>query len=328
MGAGANTSYATLASTTLANFANEIFDNVITNNALANELKKSGNIKVVSGGAKFTHPVYYNKNNSFGAIAKYGTVPTDLQDPLTRAEYEIKVLAGSVVYSLVEEAMNAGNKEKLIDYLETLKMDAETSMGELLGDQLFKPAGSTGANDFDSIPEIIANSASTQTINVGGLNSESSGGAAFWQNYAYTTAVGTFNSTQLGITAFEAAVNGATFGRQGPTIGITTKTIFGLYSVGLTANIRYTDTSRADAGFKNLLFATIPIMFDDNVAAYYAYFIDTNALKLQVLAQGNMKITPYVQAYSQLMSRALLYMLANLTCGSRRTQAVVTNITG
>lgn len=322
-----NTNYATLASTTLANFANEIFDNVITNNALANELKKSGNIKVVSGGTSFTHPVYYNKNNTFAAIGKYGTIPTDLQDPLTRAEYGIKVLAGSVVYSLVEEAMNAGDKEKLIDYLETLKMDAESSMSELLGDQLFKAAGATGDDDFDSIPEIIANSASTQTINVGGINSSSSGGT-FWRNYAYTTAVTAFNTSSAGLTAFESCVNGATFGRQGPTIGITTKAIFQLYSIGLTANIRYSDTSRADAGFKNLLFATIPIMFDDNVAANYAYFIDTNSLKLQVLSQGNLKITPYVQSYSQLMARALLYLLANLTCGSRRTQAVASSISG
>ena len=132
-----NTNYATLATTTLSHFANEIFDNVITNNAALNQLKKAGNIKVVSGGREFTHPVYYQKNSTFAAISKYGTIPTDLQDPVTRAKYDIKVIAGSVVYSMVEEAMNAGNKEKLIDYVETLKMDAETAMSELLGDQMF-----------------------------------------------------------------------------------------------------------------------------------------------------------------------------------------------
>ena len=45
-----NTNYATLATTTLSHFANEIFDNVITNNAALNQLKKAGNIKVVKIG--------------------------------------------------------------------------------------------------------------------------------------------------------------------------------------------------------------------------------------------------------------------------------------
>lgn len=325
MGTG-NTSYATLASTTLANFANEIFDNVVTNNALLNELQKAGNIKVVSGGTKFNHPVYYSKNNTFGAISKYGTIATDLQDPLTRAEYDIKVLAGSVVYSLVEEAMNAGDKEKLIDYLETLKMDAQTSMSELMGDQIFKVEASLESDDFDSIPKLInVSGSSTAQSNVGGINASSSG-CSYWRNFALTSICSSFLTSNSGIIHMGTAVDSATFGRQGPTIGITTKLIFSLYNTALTANVRYTDTERANGGFTNLLFRTIPIMFDDNCPANQLYFIDTNAIKLQVLSQGNMKITPYVQAYSQLMARALLYFLGNLTCGSRRTNAVCTNI--
>lgn len=321
-----NSSYASLATTTLANHSNEIFDNVITNNALLNELKKGGNIKVVAGGSSFTHPVYYSKNNTFNAIGKFGTIPTGLQDPLTRAEYAIKVLAGSVAYSLVEEAMNAGNKEKLIDMLDTLKMDAETSMSELMGDQLFKAEASLGSDDFDSIPKIIANSASTQTSSVGSIDS-SAAGQDYWRNYAYTTAVTAFNTSSAGLVAFDSCLNGATFGRQGPTIIITTKAIFQLYNIGLQANARYTSMEKADGGFRNLYYVTLPVLFDDNVATGYAYFIDTKSLKLQVLTRGNMAMTPEAQAYNQLVARILMYFLGNLTCGSRRTQAVCSSIT-
>lgn len=327
MAGSGHSSYATLASVTLANHANKIFDNVLTNNAALNELKRNGNILVVSGGSQFTHPVYYQKNNSFASMSKYGTIATDLQDPLTRAVYDIKVLAGSVVYSLVDEAMNAGDKQKLIDYLDAIEMDAQTSMSELMGDQIMQADASIGSNDFDSIPRIISDSPTTQTCNVGGIDS-STDTSTFWQNYAYTTAITSFSANNAGINAFDTAYFGAQYGRQGPTFGITTKALLTLYNNYLTPNVRYSDTERANAGFKNLMYATMPIMPDDNCAANHCYFIDGKSLRLQVLAKGNLKMTSFTQAYSQLMERALLYILGNLTCGSRRTNAVITAISG
>lgn len=320
-----NTSFATLATTTLSNFANDIFDAVVTNNAALNELKKAGNIKIVKGGKTFTHPVFYAANSTFAAIDKFGTIPTDMQDPLTRAEYNVKVVAGSVVYNLVEEAMNAGDKEKLIDYVEALKMVAETSMSEILGDQIMKAEASVGANDFDSIPYIISNSPSAQTVTVGGISTSNTN--SYWQNYAYTTAVSAFNTSNAGLIAMDTALNGATFGTQGPTFVITTKAVFSLYMLSMTPNIRYTNTDRAANGIKNLYYTTLPVMFDDNCPAYHMYMIDGNSLKLQVLSQGNMKMTPGQPSFSQLMVRHLLYFLGNLTCGSRRTNAVVSAIT-
>jgi len=320
-----NTSYATLATTTLQNFSNEIFDNVITNNAALNELKKAGNIKVVKGGRQFLHPVFYAQNSTFAAIDKYGTVPTDMMDPLTRSQWDIKVVAGSVVYNLVEEAMNAGDKEKLIDYVESLKMVAEVSMGEVLGDQVFKAEASVGSNDFDSIPYIISDSPSAQTVSVGGIDSSSTG-CVYWRNQIYTTAVTAFNTSNAGLNAMDTLLNNATFGTQGPTFIVTTKAVFTLYMLSMTPNIRYTNTDRAANGIKNLYYTTLPVMFDDNCAASHMYMVDGNSLKLQVLEQGNMKMTPGQPSYSQLMVRHLLYMLGNLTCGSRRTNGVITNI--
>ena len=317
-----NTSYATLATTTLDNYANEIFDAVVTNNATLNMLKKAGNIKVSSGGTAFTHPVYYQKNNTFGAISKYGTIPTDLQDPVTRAKYEIKVLAGSCVYSMVEEAMNAGNKEKMIDYVETLKMDAETSMSELMGDQLFTLESAIGADDMDSIDFIISSDASVSTANCGAISAYSAAGADFWEPYMHSTTSFSSAGSNGGLESMDQVINNSTFGRQGPTFVITTAAMFTYYGALLQANVRYSQANLegGNAGFRNLMYANIPVMIDTNCTANTMYFIDGNALKLQVLSQGNMKITSMQQAYSQLMGRAILYLLGNLTCGSRRTQ--------
>ena len=100
--------------------------------------------------------------------------------------------------------------------------------------------------------------------------------------------------------------------------------------LSLTALERYAsvDKETGNRGFKKLQYATIPIMIDDNCPANHLYMIDGNSLKLQVLKQGNMKMTSFQQAYSQLMARSILYILGNLTCGSRRTNAVISSITG
>ena len=58
------------------------------------------------------------------------------------------------------------------------------------------------------------------------------------------------------------------------------------------------------------------------------YAIDTESLWLQVLARGNMKITPFQPSHNQLSQTAIMYLFGNLTTGSRRTNSVATDITG
>ena len=325
--AAGNTNYTNLTATTLANFANDIFDGIIKNNAALSQLKKAGNIKEVGGGTKFSHPVLYTSNTTFGAIGKNGTIATDLQDPLTRAEYNIKVLAGSVAWNLVDEAMNSGDKEKLIDLVESIKYQAESTMSNLMGAQVMQAQSAVGANDFDSIPYIISSTASTDTVAVGGIDSSATA-QTFWRPYVYSTSVSAFNTSNAGLTAMETVLTNATFGNQGPTFIITTKAIFMLYMLALTPNVRYTKLDSGDAAFQNLLYATLPVFFDDNAPASQMFFVDGNSLKLQVLSQGNMKMTASQPAYNQLQARSLLYFLGDITCGSRRTQGVITTITG
>lgn len=317
-----NTSYTKAITLTLQHHGDEIFDAVTTNNALCYMLKQRGNIKVVSGGRTFTHPVFYKQNTSFKSYDKLGTISTPLMDDITRAEYPIKIIAGSLVMSTLDEAQNAGDKQKLIDLIKETRMAAEISMSEVLGDQVFKDG--TAANDFDGIQHLINETPAGQS-DVGGIDATSN---TYWQNYSYGTAVTAFNTSQGGLTAFNDVLNNTTYGRQGPRAVITTKAIYQLYELGLTSNIRYVTTELADAGFRHLAYATMPVLFDDNCPSGNAYFIDLDQLWLQVLSRGNMKITGFEQSHNQLSRIALMYLFGNLTTGSRRTNGVIDSITG
>lgn len=317
-----NTNYTTLITTTLQDHGRQIFDAVSTNNALFFMLNKAGNIKVRPGGRTFTHPIIYATNPSFAMYNKMDAISLNLTDNITRAEYNVKVAAGSIALSTIDLAMNAGDREKLLDLADEKRLEAEISMGELMGDQAFKDGSDT--KDFGGLQFLIHETPSSQT-DVGGINASAN---TYWQNYTDNTTVSAFNTSNTGLTAWNTALNGTTYGRQGPKAVFTTKAIYGLYEIGLTSNIRYARTDLADAGFRHLQYTTMPVLFDDNCPAQNTYFVDTDTLWLQVLAQANMKVTQFQMQTDQLASSALMYIAGNITTGSRRTQGVINATSG
>ena len=319
-----NTSFTKLITTTLQNLPSEVFDAVSTNNALLYMLQKRGNLKIVSGGRSFTHPIFHTQHASFASYGRLDTIVTAIEDDLTRAEYPIKTIAGSVVLSLLDLAMNAGQREKLLDLAEETLQRAKISMGEIMGDQVFKDG--TAVNDFDGLQHLINISPSTQT-DVGGINPSTTGNT-FWRNQVDTATITAFNTSSEGLTAMNSMLNSCTFGRQGPRLVVMTKTVYGLYEIGLTSNMRYVTTELADAGFRHLAYTTLPVVFDDNCPSHYIYFVDTDNLYLQVLSQGNFEITDFERSHNQLTKTALMYLFGNLTAGSRRTQGVASGSDG
>lgn len=317
----ANSSYTAAITRTLAKHGTEIFDAVSTNNALLWLLKQAGNIKVSSGGRVFTHPIIYGTNSSFQMRTKYQTISTPDPDILTRAEYSQKIADGSIVLSWLEEAQNTG-KEALIKLAAEKKQEAIISMGELLGDQVFND-GSV-AEDFGGLQQLIHILPATQGA-VGGITTSS---YTYWQNKTETTATAAFNTSSAGLKIMDTLLLDCTFGRLGPKVIITTKAIWSLYQVGQAANIRYAHANLADAGFRSLDYAGLPILFDDNCPAGRMYMIDTDSLWLQVLKGGNNQLTDFKASSNQLTDVALMYLFGNMTCGSRRTQGVATGITG
>ena len=320
-----NSNFTTLLTTTLSNLPSDIFDNVVTNNALLYLLKKKENVKIVSGGHQFTQPLIFAANSTFGVIGKYDPIPTTVQENATRSQWPVKIVAGSVAISDLEISMNSGDREKLIDLAEEKIMEAEIGMSEIMGDQVFNT--SFGANELDSLPKIISTTVSTDTNSVGGIDSSATG-QTYWRNYVYSTAVSAFGTSQAGLNAMDTTLNAATFGRMGPTAIITTKAVFTLYQLALTTNARYSSMEIGDAGFKTLQYATLPVMFDDNCPSGRMYFVDTNSLRLQILSKGNNKKTELLQSHTQLLKLMLMNTYCNITCGSRRTQAVIASITG
>ena len=314
-----NTSYTRLITTTLQSHGTEIFDAVSTNNALFYMLNKRGNIKLSPGGRVFTHPIYYNQNTSFKSYAKLGTIDTPLMDDVTRAEYPIKAVAGSLVLSIMEEAMNAGNKEQLIKMAKEVQEAGKISMSEVMGDQVWK--NGTLANDLDGLQYLIPDTPSTPT-GIGGIDSSAN---SYWRAQLGTN-VAAFNTSNEGVTNMNSLLLACTFGSQGPTAVFTTKAIYALYELSMTASIRYLQTELGDTKFRHLAYATMPVLFDDNCPSGHLYMVDLNSLWLQILARGNFRVTGFKESINQLTRIALMYVFCNLTTGSLRTNGLIPSV--
>lgn len=312
------TTWNAVATRTNPNYGDEIFDGISTNNSLVWMLRQAGNIKVVDGGRTFSHPLIYAVNSSFGARAALTTIPTPDPDVITRSEWNIRTISGSITLSTLDQATNQG-KSAIINYLEEKRQEATISMTEILGDQLVSGTGT--APDWDSLSTIIS---TTNTTTVGGI----AGSDASWQNYSNTTGTAAFNTGNAGLTLMDNGLLNTAFGSRGPRAIFTTKAVWNLYYLSQTGAIRYYNEELADAGFKHLNFSTLPVLWDDNIAAGRMYFVDTDALWLQVLSKGNLVTTEFRPATNQLSDVALMYIFGNLTTGSRRTQGVLSAITG
>jgi len=312
----ANVNYNAQQSRTQPDFGDEVFDGISTNNALVWVLRQKGNIKISEGGRTFTHPLLYALNSSFAARAHDATIPTPDPQTHTHSEWTPAVIDGSITLFKIHQAMNQG-KSVILRYLEEKKQSAIVSMTEIMGDQLVDGTGT--APDWDSLETIIS---TTNTTTVGGI----AGSDASWQNYSAAIA-GAFNTSNNGITAIDTAIRGTTFGKMSPTVLIGTSAVYGFYYISQAGNIRYYNEDLADAGFEHLNFGRRPVLWDDNIDTGLLYGVDTNSLWLQVLKQGNLVTTEFKGSINQLSDVALMYLFGQLTCGSRRTQFVVTGIT-
>ena len=310
------TGWTAQASRTNPSFGDEVFDGISTNNALVWVLRQQGNIKVTEGGRTFTHPLHYALNTSFAARAHDATIPTPDPQTHTHSEWNVRVIDGSITLFKLHQAMNQG-KAVILKYLEEKKQSAIVSITEILGDQLVDGTGTDPS--WDSVETIAS---STNTTTVGGI----AGSDASWQNYSAATG-GAFNASNNGITAWDLAVRGTTFGNQSPTVIFTTSAVFGLYYISQAGNIRYYNEELADAHFEHLNFGRRPVLWDDNIDTGITNFINTRSLWLQVLRQGNLVTTEFVPSSNQLSDVALMYLFGNLTTGNRRTQGVVTGQT-
>lgn len=305
----ANANFDAILTTTLANYRDQLTDNVFTARPLTNHLMSKGRIRMLNGGSKIIEPLVHGLNDTVAAYAGYDTIALTPQTGISAAEFDWKQYAASIAISGIEEAKNNGEQE-VINLLEAKIMQAEESMREGFNQMFF--ASAAGANDWNGLGNLIE-SGNT----VGGINSATAGNE-FWRSYEDNTAA------VLSLAQMNKAYNSASVGNDHPDMVLTTQALYEKYESLLQPQLRYTDTKTADAGFQNLLFKASPVVFDQHCPADVMYFINSKYISLVGHSGKWFDNTAFVRPENMDARYALILCYGNLTIRNRKRQAKLT----
>lgn len=306
-----NTSFDSLLSTTLANYRDQMTDNIFTARPLTNYLMDKGRIRMLDGGTKIVEPLVYGLNGTVGSYSGYDTISLTAQEGMSAAEYDWKQYAASIAISGIEEAKNNG-EAAIINLLEAKIMQAEESMREGFNQMFFADGTGNSGKDWNGLGNIVE-AAGT----VGGIN-RATAGNEFWQSYEENTA------GALTLADMATAYNSVSVGNDHPDMVLTTQTLFEKYESLLQPQLRYTDAKTADAGFQNLLFKSAPVTYDVHCTAGVVYFLNSKYLTLVGHSGKWFEQTDFVRPENLDARYALIMCYGNLTCRNAAKQGKLT----
>ena len=304
-----NPNFDLLLSTTLANYRDQLTDNVFSDRVLTNHLMQKGRIRMLNGGTKIVEPLIYGQNTTVASYSGYDSIALTAQTGITAAEYEWKQYAASIAISGIEEAKNNGEQE-IINLLEAKIMQAEESMREGFNTMFYSDGTGNSSKDWNGLGNLIE-SGNT----VGGIDSSTN---AYWQSYEENTA------TALTLGQMGTAYNSISVGNDHPDMILTSQTLFEKYEGLLQPQLRYTDTKTANSGFQNLLFKAAPVVYDAAAPAGTMFFINSKYLTLVGHSGKWFTQTAFVRPEDLDARYALIMCYGNLTCRNRSKQGKLT----
>jgi hypothetical protein len=304
-----NPNFDTLLSTTLANYRNQLTDNVFTARPLTYFLMDRGRIRMLDGGTKIVEPLIYGTNSTVGSYSGYDSIALTPQSGITAAEFEWKQYAASISISGIEEAKNNG-EQAIINLLESKIMQAEESMREGFNQMFFSNGAGNGGKDWNGLGNLVENGNS-----VGGIDGATN---AYWNSYEENSA-GALTLLQMA-----TAYNSVSVGNDHPDMVLTTQTLYEKYESLLQPQLRYTDTKTADAGFQNLLFKAAPVTYDVHAPSGTMFFLNSKYLTLVGHSSKWFAQTEFMRPEDLDARYALIMCYGNFTVRNREKQGKLT----
>ena len=303
-----------LTAVTRDKFIPVLVDNIFKSNILT--FKMLQNSEPTASGNKVLQPIEYAKSGAKGFYNGYDVLDTSPQELFTDASYDWVQCHASITYSGREEALNSG-AERVIDLISAKVKNAEKSLKDLFGDQLYGTEDGTGSG-FLGLQHII-----NVDRDLGGIDSNT---YTWWDGNvtdAYKTGTTKYNYTELvGVIQklIREMYGKCSIDNDKPDVIVTTQVVFDAYEESLQAQKRFgaSSSSLADAGFDNLLYRGTPIVVDDHCPDGMMFFLNTKYLKFRHHASRNFAFQGFNKPVNQDASVAHIYWLGALTASNPR----------
>lgn len=319
--ASPNTVFTELVSTTFRKHAKEIKDNVSKNNALLRRIYDKGNVRREDGGLTIVAPLDYAENNTYQRYSGYDVLNVGASDVISAAEYQWRQIAINVVASGLELRTNSGDS-RIINLVKSRLKNAIRTFKNNFSADIYSDG--TLANQVNGLQALVADAG---TGTVGGIDSST---WTFWKNKVQSAAAPIQGGGAIipGATTMESLMLplwlALTRGDDQPDLIVMDNNYFTLFEQSQTSIKRYTDSTKADAGFVTLKYKGADVIFDggSGIPANHAYFLNTDYLELVVHKDADMTVMDEMKPYNQDAAVVPVLWMGNLVCSNRALQGV------
>jgi hypothetical protein len=316
-----NTVFTELVSTTFRKHAKEIKDNVSKNNALLRRIYDKGNVRREDGGLTIVAPLDYAENNTYQRYSGYDVLNIGASDVISAAEYQWRQIAINVVASGLELRANSGDT-RIINLVKARLKNAIRTFKNNFSADIYSDG--TLANQVNGLQALVADAG---TGTVGGIDSST---WTFWRNKVQSAAAPIQGGGAIvpGATTMESLMLplwlSLVRGDDQPDLIVMDNTYFTFFEQSQTSIKRYTDETKANAGFVSLKYKGADVIFDggSGIPANHAYFLNTDYLELVVHKDADMTVMDEMKPYNQDAAVVPVLWMGNLVCSNRALQGV------
>ena len=316
-----NTVFTELVSTTFRKHAKEIKDNVSKNNALLRRIYDKGNVRREDGGLTIVAPLDYAENNTYQRYSGYDVLNIGASDVISAAEYQWRQIAINVVASGLELRTNSGDS-RIINLVKSRLKNAIRTFKNNFSADIYSDG--TLANQVNGLQALVADAG---TGTVGGIDSST---WTFWKNKVQSAAApiqgggaitpGSATMESLMLPLWLSLVRGD----DQPDLIVMDNNYFTFFEQSQTSIKRYTDETKANAGFVSLKYKGADVIFDggSGIPANHAYFLNTDYLEIVVHKDADMSVMDEMKPYNQDAAVVPVLWMGNLVCSNRSLQGV------
>ena len=320
--ASPNAVFTELVSTTFRKHRKEIVDNVSKNNALLRRIYDKGQVRKEDGGLTITAPLDYAENGTYQRYSGYDVLNIGASEVISAAEFQWRQIAINVVANGMELRTNSGDS-RIINLVKSRMKNAMRTFKNNFSADVYSD-GSL-ANQINGLQALVANAG---TGTVGGIDSSA---WTFWRNKVQSAAAPLQGGGAIvpGPTTIESLMLplwlSLTRGDDQPDLIVMDNNYFTFFEQSQTSIKRYTDETKANAGFVSLKYKGADVIFDggSGIPTNTAYFLNTDYLELVVHKDADMTVMDELKPYNQDAAVVPVLWMGNMTVTNRALQGVM-----
>ena len=314
-----NAVFTELVSTTFRKHRKEIVDTVSKNNALLRRIYDKKQVRHEDGGLTIACPLDYAENGTYQRYSGYDVLNIGASDVISAAEYQWRQIAINVTASGLELRANSGDS-RIINLVKSRMKNAMRTFKNNFSADVYSDGSLP--NQINGLQALVSD---TGAGTVGGIDSST---WTFWKNKvqsaaaplqgggAITPSATTMESLMLPL--WLSLVRGD----DQPDLIVFDNNYFTFFETSQTSIKRYTDETKANAGFVSLKYKGADVIFDggSGIPANSGYFLNTDYIELVAHRDADMTVMDELKPVNQDAAVVPVLWMGNLTCSNRALQ--------